>query len=105
MFQIVPLTDRPFSTAEQINYAGTKLMGLQKFHTADLYSDFLAIKERWLSLNCSDGLINFSCDFIFNVVEGYIKSENKMQAESTAFSREKKHYRRSMFKQETLNQT
>ena len=64
-------------------------MSLQNFHVNDLYIDFPVTLKRCFILNCSDGIIKYFCDCIFNVVKGNVQLEKKVQAKIAVLSREK----------------
>ena len=64
-------------------------MSLQNFSIIDLYIDFPVTLKRCFILNCSDGIIKFFCDCIFNVVKGIIKLEKKVRAKIAVLSTEK----------------
>ena len=80
-------------------------MSLQNFYVIDLYFDFPVTLKRCFILNCSDGILNFFCDFIFNVVKGNVKLEKKSASKNRCTFKRKKHYRGSLFQKENFNET
>ena len=55
-------------------------MSFQKFYTVDLYINFPVVLKSCFILNCSDDIIKFFCDCIFNVIRGNVKLDEAAQS-------------------------
>lgn len=64
-------------------------MSLQNFYTVDLFLKFPTVLKKSFILNCSDDIIKFFCDSIFNVVKGNVKLAKTLQSKISTLSREK----------------
>ena len=65
-------------------------MSLQNYYTVDLFVKFPTVLKKCFILNCSDDIIKFFCDSIFNVVKGNVKLAKALQNKLSTLSREKK---------------
>ena len=65
-------------------------MSLQNYYTVDLFVKFPTVLKKCFILNCSDDIIKFFCDSIFNVVKGNVKLAKALQSKLSTLSREKK---------------
>ena len=77
-----PMTCRPLSFVQQINYTCTWTMSLQNFEIVDLFINFPVILQRCFNLNCSDGIFNFFRDCMYHVVKGNVKLEERLPPNS-----------------------
>ena len=65
-------------------------MSLQNFYTVDLFMKYPTVLKKCFILHCSDDIIKFFCDSVFNVVKGNVKLARTLQTKLSTLSREKK---------------